>query len=170
MSWLDGPCTTQLFGVACYWIARLAKIGQFLSGMIIVIELVGKERVEAFGERLRDGIGRLAQSGWIQEQERRRAILRGVVAFIFFPFGVIRFLVWLGVGLPERLVSIADTVTSIALLAMIVLNWAGALLTLVDRATRGVARLLERRRLSAIIILAAFVLLVVSFAFDLAVS
>jgi hypothetical protein len=62
MSWLDGPCTTQLFGVPCFWIARVAKSGQFLSGMVIVVEIIGKDRVEASGGQLHQLLKKLSES------------------------------------------------------------------------------------------------------------
>ena len=30
MNWFEGPGTMELFGVPCFWIARIAKVGQLL--------------------------------------------------------------------------------------------------------------------------------------------
>ena len=107
MNWLDGPCTTQLLGVPCFWIARVAKIGQFLSAMVIVVEIIGKDRVEASGVRLHALLRKLSESGWVQKQQNRRLWLLDLIAVIFFSFIVL--------GVLPRIVNLPLLVSIVAL-------------------------------------------------------
>lgn len=52
--WLDGQKLDGLsiYGVPSVWINRAAKLMTFLSGLTIVLDLVGPERLRQFGERL----------------------------------------------------------------------------------------------------------------------
>lgn len=52
-AWFSGPLTS-VFGLHGYWIARFAKLLQFVGGLAVVAEIVGPERLRAFGEQLRD--------------------------------------------------------------------------------------------------------------------
>jgi hypothetical protein len=170
VNWLDGPCTTQLFGVPCFWIARVAKSGQFLSAMVIVVEIIGKDRVEASGMRLHELMKKLSESRWVQKQQQRRSKLVERIAVVFFPFAVLRVLSEVGVNLPPPLMSIVTIGTSIGVGVMVVLQWIHILLMLVDSGTRMIVRTLEHRQLSALITISAVLVLVISFMLDLAVS
>ena len=45
LSWWD--CSLdEIAGVPAFWVARAARVIQFLSGLVIVIEIVGRDRVE----------------------------------------------------------------------------------------------------------------------------
>jgi hypothetical protein len=170
MSWLEAPCTTQLLGVPCFWIARGAKTGQFLSALVIVVEVIGKDRVEAFGVRLRELLIKVSESRWVQKQQQRRSKLLERIAIVFFPFAVLGILSQVGVNLPSLLVTIVALVTSVVIGAMLVLQWINILLMLVNGSTRMIVKILERRQLSAVITISAVIALVVSFILDLAVS
>jgi hypothetical protein len=53
MGWFQGPFKPEQIihqlpgGIHAFWLQRLAKVLLFLSGLVIVIEVIGKERVEA---------------------------------------------------------------------------------------------------------------------------
>jgi hypothetical protein len=170
MSWLDGPCTTQIFGVKCFWVARVAKTGQFLSALVILIEVIGKERVEAFGVSLRELLKKLSESRWVQKQQQRRSKLLERIALVAAPFIILEWLSRAGVNLPSLLMSIVAIVTSIFLVMVFVLQWINFLLMLVNGSTRMIVKILEHRKLSAVITISAFIALVLSFILDLAAS
>ncbi|MEV4165609.1 hypothetical protein [Nonomuraea dietziae] len=49
--WLDGKSTlgNTLFGIRMIWRARVGKITAFLSGMVVVLDLIGPDRLRRFG-------------------------------------------------------------------------------------------------------------------------
>ncbi len=57
--WFAGP-VGELFGIPSFWIARLAKLLQFVSGSVILIDLIGQERIEAYSARVRQSLTALA--------------------------------------------------------------------------------------------------------------
>lgn len=76
--WLAGHDTTQLrvFGVAVLWWGRLGKTLEFLGGLTVVIDLLGRARMEAFHATLRGRRARLV--GRLRETRSRLvARLRG---------------------------------------------------------------------------------------------
>lgn len=58
LAWLDGPyqSTDFAFGLPIFWWSRIAKIIQFISGLIIVVDIIGAEKVKLFGAKLRNSI------------------------------------------------------------------------------------------------------------------
>ncbi|WP_214317565.1 hypothetical protein [Nonomuraea sediminis] len=52
--WLDGKSTlgSTLWGVPMIWWGRAGKILTFLSGAVVIIDLVGVERLSRYGDRL----------------------------------------------------------------------------------------------------------------------
>jgi hypothetical protein len=138
--------------------------------MVIVVEIIGKDRVEASGVRLSELLKKLSESRWVQKQQQRRSKLLERIALVFSPFAVLGVLSQVGVNLPPLLVSTVALVTSIVIGAMIVLQWINILLMLVNGGTRIIVKTLERRQLSALITIFAVIVLVLSFILDLAVS
>ena len=62
MEWFEGP-TSEFFGMPSFWIDRIAKAMQFVSGLVIIVEIVGKQRMEAFAGVARQRLGALT---WVQ--------------------------------------------------------------------------------------------------------
>lgn len=60
--WLDGP-SDELWGIPDFWIIRLAKTLQFIASLVIILELIGRDRLDRF---IRDEIDKLIEqlSGW----------------------------------------------------------------------------------------------------------
>lgn len=55
-SWLSGQKlgeNTALYGLSVIWWARLAKVGTFLAGFTLILDLVGPERVRKVSRELR---------------------------------------------------------------------------------------------------------------------
>lgn len=57
-AWLSAPyeSTDILWGLPLFWWARIGKILQFISGLVIVVEIVGVEKVKDFSYSLRKTI------------------------------------------------------------------------------------------------------------------
>lgn len=47
MDWFDGPLDT-VFGIPAFWITRIVKILQFLAACVIILEIVGRDRLDAY--------------------------------------------------------------------------------------------------------------------------
>lgn len=66
--WLAGHDTSQLrvFGIAVLWWGRLGKTLEFLGGLTVVIDLLGRARMETFHANLRTRRARLSSlmRGW----------------------------------------------------------------------------------------------------------
>jgi hypothetical protein len=45
MDWFSGPLT-QVWGIPAFWVTRLAKVVQLLSGMVIILEIIGPQRIQ----------------------------------------------------------------------------------------------------------------------------
>ncbi|MEU4667642.1 hypothetical protein AB0F91_06670 [Amycolatopsis sp. NPDC023774] len=63
--WLAGHDTAQLrvFGIAVLWWGRIGKTLEFLGGLTVVIDLLGRQRMETFHASLRHRRRRLAR--WV---------------------------------------------------------------------------------------------------------
>lgn len=57
--WFTGP-VGELFGIPSFWVARLAKVLQFASGSVILVDLIGRDRIEIFSAHARQSLGVLA--------------------------------------------------------------------------------------------------------------
>jgi hypothetical protein len=68
MDWFSGPLT-EIFGVPTFWVARAAKIAQFLSGMVILIDIIGKERIETFANAAKRVLSKMAAAEPIKEKD-----------------------------------------------------------------------------------------------------
>src|SRR5688572_26382402 len=137
MSWFEGPCTTELFGMSCFWLARIAKVGQFLSSSVIVVEIIGKGRVEKTGVWLRGLIKRLQESGWFRKQQERRRALLGVIAIILGASAIVERLARaMGVS-PKYLVPFA-VVGGSTLIVIVILQWLHVLLVIAERSSRAI--------------------------------
>ncbi|MEM6367894.1 MAG: hypothetical protein AAF851_06265 [Myxococcota bacterium] len=64
MEWLNGPPDphTVWLHLEVFWWARIAKLTQFVSGLFIVVEIVGKERIDSLSEALSKGLGFIVKS------------------------------------------------------------------------------------------------------------
>jgi hypothetical protein len=61
MGWLSGPIA-QILGIRAFWIARIAKVAQFLSGMYIIVDIWGPERVKKSTDAVLNGLSRIVES------------------------------------------------------------------------------------------------------------
>ena len=52
MDWFQGQLQ-QIFGIPQFWVARIAKLVQFGAGLVILIEIIGKERIESIADKVR---------------------------------------------------------------------------------------------------------------------
>src|SRR5262245_20896345 len=156
MSWFEGPCTTQLFGMPCFWIARIAKVGQLLSSSVIVVEIIGKERVTASGLRLSKLIKKLHQSGWFQKQQERRRWLVGLIAIILGASAASERLAR-AVGVPLKYLLPFAIASGIAIIVIVILQWLHGLLIIAERGTRMIGNVLERKQLSFVLTICAFI-------------
>lgn len=53
--WLDGP-SDDLWGIPDFWVIRLAKTLQFIASLVIIVELIGRDRLDRF---IRDEIDKM---------------------------------------------------------------------------------------------------------------
>jgi hypothetical protein len=88
--WLAGHDTTELrvFGIVVLWWGRLGKTLEFLGGLTVVIDILGRTRMEAFHTHLRNR--RLRVVSTIRRTGRRRSE-RWVPARLVHPPGLIAF-------------------------------------------------------------------------------
>lgn len=77
IEWMRGPLK-ELWGVPIWWVERVAKLLQFASGCVILVEIVGKERVEVGAGQLRE---RLAVLKAAEPLTRIAAGLREAISF-----------------------------------------------------------------------------------------
>jgi len=61
MEWFHGQLK-ELWGVPIFWVARTAKTAQFLSAMVILLEIIGKERVEESASVVRQRLSRMVEA------------------------------------------------------------------------------------------------------------
>lgn len=61
MDWLHGP-VNEIFGIPTCWIARIGKVFQFVSGTVIVLDIVGPDRVEDWANSVREQLTNLADT------------------------------------------------------------------------------------------------------------
>jgi hypothetical protein len=61
MEWFSHPLT-DIWGIPSFWISRVAKMMQFFSGMVIVLEIVGRDRVDHFASLIRALLNRLVRA------------------------------------------------------------------------------------------------------------
>jgi hypothetical protein len=61
VDWFSEPIK-EIFGMPSFWIARFAKAIQFLGGAIIVIEIIGKDRVEELAEVVRLRLSKISDA------------------------------------------------------------------------------------------------------------
>ncbi|WP_440103757.1 hypothetical protein [Streptosporangium sp. H16] len=151
--WLDGKSAlgNDLAGMPMIWWGRFGKIGAFVGGMTVVLDVIGPERIREFGVRIRhaDPFG---EQPYLFPAGQIIAAL-GAVAFIVAVLtggGSMDLRTWL----------------------VIMVCWASAL-TLVfrlDRIAKLVASVLENPLPERIIRWVAVLLLVVGFHFDLLAS
>jgi hypothetical protein len=69
MDWFNEPLK-ELFGVPSFWIARFAKTIQFLAGTVIVIEIIGKERIGDLADIVRLRLSKIAEAEPIRAAAR----------------------------------------------------------------------------------------------------
>ena len=211
MQWLSHPLP-ELWGIPAFWITRIAEVVQFVSGLVIVIEIVGKDRVEAFARSASVTLKALARAQplrnaskalWDSSRyfvlanlsfgKRREAYLarinsRVLNAAITLSAGLAALttvaeligegrhgaaLLWripvlLFIAFSLWMVFIHVVVLNLSQVMLFVVFWPLALL--VQLIARGVSRLLDRVRLSQVLLVVSLVLYVVSFALQLAVS
>jgi K+-sensing histidine kinase KdpD len=63
MDWSHWIChgpVGEIFGIPAFWIARIAKITQLVSGMVIVLDIIGQDRVEEWANSMREQLANLA--------------------------------------------------------------------------------------------------------------
>lgn len=61
MDWFHEPLK-ELFGVPSFWLARFAKTIQFLAGTVIVIEIIGKERIGDLTDVVSQRLSKIAEA------------------------------------------------------------------------------------------------------------
>ncbi|MDQ0382641.1 hypothetical protein [Amycolatopsis thermophila] len=90
--WLAGQDTAQLrvFGIVVLWWGRLGKTLEFLGGLTVVIDLLGRTRMEAVHTHLRNRRIRLVSTMRRWRTGRRRSA-RSVPAKLVHPPGLIAF-------------------------------------------------------------------------------
>jgi len=54
LEWLAGPLGGDIGGIPVFWIGRVGKLLQLASGLVIILEIIGKERVDEFCADLGD--------------------------------------------------------------------------------------------------------------------
>ena len=76
MNWFRGPIP-RILGIPTFWLTRVGALLQFLAALYILVELVGKERIEAAGK---------AQASWLRaaaKKLRDMTLGAAVIAMIF---------------------------------------------------------------------------------------
>jgi hypothetical protein len=69
MEWFQAPLDS-LFGIPVFWIQRIAKLIQFIAGLVIMVDIVGQERVNQFTIELANATRRNIESGQIARHLR----------------------------------------------------------------------------------------------------
>ena len=174
-AWANGS-TEQLtlWGHTMLFWGRAGKIVQFAAALAIVAEILGPERIRAYGASMKTvSLESLFHS--VTDQKSNSAVLIiapavplalaaayyavGWISYWFGPRPVLYF--WLG------LVIFALLFIPAAYLSVL-LVWGGSVL--LDKALRGVARALEQPKVERVVKAVSAVLLVVGFQFDLLAS
>ena len=87
MDWFHGPIN-DILGVPAFWVQRVAKVVQFLSATVIVIEIAGKDRVEEWAGALRKLLARAQSAEPLRGPvEGVRAYLQALVGYLRAPRG-----------------------------------------------------------------------------------
>lgn len=168
--WLDGKSTlgNDMFSLPMIWWGRAGKIAAFVSGMTILLDIAGAERLTSFADRLHA----LIQAFW------SRALVYSVsvgALVLAFSWVVIWDIVWsidipVPAGVPglNMLVGLLKVVAVVALLCLAPLAVAGTVL-LIDKVCAKLPAIFMHPRAVHVRIVAA-VLLITGFHFDLLAS
>lgn len=56
MDWWNGPVDPEslVFGIKAFWISRIGKLLQFSSGLVIILEIIGVEKIDRATSRVRE--------------------------------------------------------------------------------------------------------------------
>ncbi|MEV0387048.1 hypothetical protein [Nonomuraea sp. NPDC050643] len=153
--WFDGKSTVgnNLLGVPMLWWGRTGKIGAFLGGMTVVLDVIGPERIRQFGERVR------RVDPWADLPEKWLRVPSMIIWLIgAVPFGISAYV---GGGSVEWTIGVPMLVCYVAI-AFAVVN--------PDALAKLAAMMLENPVSERILRWIAVVLLIVGFHFDLLAS
>jgi len=168
--WLDGKSTlgNDMFGLPMIWWGRAGKIGAFVSGMTILLDIAGPECLTSFADRLHA----LVQVLW------SRALIYSFSAASFvmaFGWVAIWDIVWrIDIPVPDGvygldvLVGLLRVVAVVTLCFLLPLAIAGTVLA-IDKVCAKLPMIFTHPRAVHIRIVAAL-LLIVGFHFDLLAS
>ncbi|MFD0883947.1 hypothetical protein ACFQ08_05170 [Streptosporangium algeriense] len=168
--WLDGRSTlgNDLFGLPMIWWGRAGKIAAFVSGMTILLDIAGTERLVSFADRLHA----VVQAFWSRALTYSFSIGAFVLAFAWVAIWDNVWSIELPVpaGLPGLgvLVGLLKAVVVAALLCLAPLAVAGTIL-LIDKVCTRLPTIFTHPRAVHLRVVAA-VLLVAGFHFDLLAS
>lgn len=167
--WLDGRSTlgNDMFGLPMIWWGRAGKIAAFVSGMTILLDIAGPERLVSFADRLHA----LIQALW----NRALAYSFSVGAFVLAFSWVVIWEIWsidlpVPAGVPglNVLVGLLKVVVVVTLLCLAPLAVAGTVL-LIDKVCAKLPAIFMHPRVVHIRVVAT-VLLITGFHFDLLAS
>lgn len=160
--WLDGRSTlgNDMFGLPMLWWGRTGKIAAFVSGMTILLDIAGPERLASFA----DWLHALIQALW-----SRALVYSFSVGALVLAFGWVAIwdIVW-SIDIPVPGLNVLKGVVVVVLLCLAPLAVAGAVL-LVDKVCAKLPAVFAHPRVVHIRVVAA-VLLIVGFHFDLLAS
>jgi len=66
----------ELAGVPIYWVGRFAKVLQFIAGLVIIVQIIGEERLDRLAQAIRTDIKRIIDAAFA------RKVLRN--SFLYF--------------------------------------------------------------------------------------
>ncbi|WP_433038610.1 hypothetical protein [Actinomycetospora sp. CA-053990] len=145
---LDGMA---LYGLSTVWWSRIAKIATYAAGLVVVLDIIGPERIRAYGRRLKR---RVNTPQWLEATLALIFISASLAAFLsaFIEF---RFLE------PLRLPAV---------IALFAVTPVGALLGFDEQSASVIATVLESPRTVRVVRIASLSLLSAAFFVDLLTS
>ncbi|MEU4328531.1 hypothetical protein [Nonomuraea dietziae] len=168
--WLDGKSNlgNDMFGLPMIWWGRAGKIAAFVSGVTILLDIAGPERLTSFADRLHA----LIQALWSRALVYSSSVGAFVLAFSWIAIWDIAWSIDIPVpaGVPglNVLVGLLKVVVVVTLLCLAPLAVAGTVL-LIDKVCAKLPAIFMHPRAVHIRIVAA-VLLIAGFHFDLLAS